>query len=388
MYSVPRYSQKTHCEEDGTQISLRNPNLFGQMNCHIMTFGGKNSHQRGTGEEGNQELGRRTVLKGFTTGAVGAAGIMASSGTAAADHPFPPSCAEIRAKYAVQSRVWPVEFTWHEDETLNAPSDASEVVIYIHGSEGDNRRYAETQAYGVRRALQEKQGYDHPVLGYKYDSGWNSTGLWGAEQEEDGDWDNSMQAAEDLAKLLIDYMEANPDTDIRLISHSQGCEVALECLDWLRTDGKQIKSVSMLGAQVETTDVTDGGRWHRDVRDGAENVYNFYSTEDAFMDFDHKPVRYLAVSPAEGETPANYEDIDVSASVGDHCEYMEPEEGSIHRVYEHFDQQTGGEQPGEEDDDSGLFGGGGPGFTLPAVGAGLGSAALLNRFRTDDSDET
>jgi penicillin amidase len=40
-----------------------------------------------------------------------------------------------------------------------------------------------------------------------------------------------------------------------------------------------------------------------------------------------------------------------------------------------------------DDGEGGLFGGGGPGFTMPAVGAALGSAALLKKLQSDDSAE-
>lgn len=292
----------------------------------------------GSGAQRDRTLDRRTVLKGAATGAVAATGFTAFSGTASAG-----SCIDL------SDTDPPGDFPMIENGGTHGdfPSAPDEMTIFVHGWMEKLSGTAKGQAYVASEAL-TGQGYSHPVVGYKHDS---NDPRWGEAK------DTAEAEGADLADWLDSYMDAHPETDIRLVCHSLGARVSLKCLDVLRQRGKEVRSLSLLGAAVDSESVAEGGRWYEAASHGASYVYNFYSYDDGVLayiyeigdtlddidwdfDFDVEQQEALGAEGADGETPVNYTELDVTDSVSDHCQYFQPGEGCMDRVFLRMGKQT------------------------------------------------
>jgi hypothetical protein len=142
-----------------------------------------------------------------------------------------------------------------------------------------------------------------------------------------------------LANFIQWYQGYFPDVTIRIICHSLGGHCSLTALDELQQDGDSITSLSLLGAAVDAESVTGGGDYYDAVREGADDVYNYYSNSDVILEDIYSIGEFgdeaLGEESATGDEADNYEDVDVSY-VDDHCEYFQPSGGCMGDVEDDF----------------------------------------------------
>ncbi|MFB6189415.1 MAG: hypothetical protein ABEI57_05995 [Halapricum sp.] len=282
------------------------------------------THSHDPKDEGNRErtIDRRSVLKGTATGAAALTGTAAFSGTAAAG-----ACLELTQADAPDD--FPI-VTEDYDFYGNFPWGADPLTFFVHGWQAELGGDAWGQSYLCRQALHDN-GYDEPVVGFKYES----NNFWWPDAKDD-----AHDAGHALANLIQWYQGYYPDTDIRVICHSLGGHASLQCLNDLEEDGDSITSLSLLGAAVDAGSVTSGGTWYDGVRNGADDVYNYYSNSDAILDDIYSIGEFgdeaLGEDGAAGDAPRNYDDDNVTDKVSNHCEYFQPDIGCMGDVADDF----------------------------------------------------
>jgi hypothetical protein len=274
--------------------------------------------------EGNRErtIDRRSVLKGATTGAVALTGTDAFSGSASAGN-----CLELTQQDAPDD--FPI-VTDDWDFYGDFPWGADPFTIFVHGWQAELGGDAWGQSYLARQGLRDA-GYDEPVVGFKYDA----NNFW---------WPSAKDDAEDAGEMLADFIQwyrgYYPDTTVRIICHSLGGHCSLTALDELQQDGDSITSLSLLGAAVDADSVTGGGDYYDAVRDGTDDVYNYYSNRDTVLESIYSIGEFgdeaLGEESADGSEPENYADHDVTDAVADHCEYFQPDTGCMDDVVDQF----------------------------------------------------
>lgn len=280
-----------------------------------------NSHKHSDGGNRTRVMDRRSVLRGALASGAALTGLTAFAGSASAG-----SCLELTASDA------PDDFPMVEDGETRGdfPQGADELVIFVHGWFEELGGDAIGQAYTTKLALDDTD-YDGQVAGFEYDG--NDPWWWSAKDDAERD-------GRAFADWLRDYQSDNPDTDVRLVAHSLGSRASLACLDELQQTDDAVTSLSLLGAAVDADSVTSGGTWEDAVRDGADDVYNFHSDDDAILEYIYTIGEFgdqaLGEESADGDPPDNYQDVDVTDQIDDHCEYFQPDIGCMDQVVEEF----------------------------------------------------
>lgn len=292
----------------------------------------------GTEKQSNQEkpptLSRRTVLKAGTTAAVGAAGLAASTGTAAALDIETIGCT--KGWQEAPDDYPTIDLTQENPSTTgNFPEDADEILIYVHGLLEDLAGDAPNQGFTLQQALR-RNGYQEPTVTAVWDS--NTLNFFGAEK-------NADTAGQRLASWLDDYLTENPGTTIRTVNHSLGTRVILTALNEL--DGSHVlEDVALVGGAVNPDTVCSDGRYASGIRNSADQVNNFHSRKDRIVCTLYAFTSFTSAVGCrgsdcggwfrQGSTPPNYEDINVSGSVSEHCDYVKPEVGAVPQIVNSF----------------------------------------------------
>jgi len=280
------------------------------------------NHNDADGGSDKRTIDRRSVLKGAATGSAALTGAAAFSGTASAG-----SCLELVASDA------PTDFpvvTEYGNEYGAIPEGPNELVVFVHGWQAELGGDAWGQSYTTQMAL-EAAGFGGEVMGFKY---WANNFWWPAAK------DDAEDAGGALAAWLQSYMNDYPGTTVRLVAHSLGSRASLKALDELQADGDSVTSLSLLGAAVDADSVTGGGTWEDAVRNGADDVHNFYSNADGILEYIYSIGEFgdeaLGEESADGSTPGNVGETDVTDDIDDHCEYFQPDTGCIDDVVAEF----------------------------------------------------
>ncbi|WP_136716585.1 DUF726 domain-containing protein [Halorientalis salina] len=279
----------------------------------------------GDSGDGERTVDRRDVLQGAATGAVALTGVTAFSGSASAG-----TCLKLNASDA------PDGFPMIEDGSTSGdfPWGTDELLVFVHGWQEELSGDATGQAYTCKMALDETS-YGGDVVGFKYPS--NNPWWWSAK-------DTAEEHGRELADWLRDYMSDHPGTTVRLVCHSLGARASLACLDELQSTGDSVTSLSLLGAAVDGDSITEGwwsdGEFYDAVANGAEQVDNFHSGSDAVLEYIYSIGEFgsqaLGDDGADGTAPGDYDDVDVTDSVADHCEYFQPGNGCMDQVVDQF----------------------------------------------------
>ena len=274
------------------------------------------------GGTGERTIDRRTALQAVGTGGAAAVGLTAFSGTAAAGN-----CLELTKADAPEG--FPV-ITEEFDAYGDVPYGADPLTIFVHGWQAELGGDAWGQSYLCRQALGDA-GYDEPVVGFKY---W-ANNFWWPDAKDD-----AHDAGSQLAELIQWWDDEHGPEEIRIICHSLGGHVSLQCLDDLQEDGDSVASLSLLGAAVDADSVTEGGDWYDAARDGADQVDNFYSADDGVLEYIYSIGEFgdeaLGEESADGTPPATLSEFDVTDTIGDHCEYFQPDTGCMDAVADQF----------------------------------------------------
>lgn len=209
-----------------------------------------------------------------------------------------------------------------------------ELLVHAHGFMNTERsaiRLFETMRQSLR-----KHGYDHPVVGFSWDSNWNPNRWWSTVRI-------AKRNGTKLAQFVREYRKRNPDTTVRVTGHSLGGQVAVSTLDALRAqNGKQkvgVASASLLGAAVRAHAVAQDGEYGPAISAVPGRCDNFYSSNDWVLLGAFGPAELSSAvgrTGAKGSTPDGYADHDVSDQVNSHFDYVEPDRGCIGEVVKQF----------------------------------------------------
>jgi len=292
-------------------------------------------------EETGSRISRRDVLKASSSAAIGAAGIGAVSGTAAAEDTSDESeeldlgvfeCVEDGLRIDCNKTVQLDPWWWHGDynENFDVSTLGNEVLVYIHGL------FAEPFAEEQATLLQRSTGFDADnVVAMKWPSSHTSYTV---------PWDRAETYGRKTADWIMDVLkEQNPGTTVNVVGHSLGGRAAFNMLNRLEEANEQVQNVVAVGPADMARFVCDhnetGDRiynYYDGIGQGADNVYVLYSSDDFAVGTMHElwgDVFWYTPDGeglgAEGPTCANYPSnltpVDVSAEVQNHCEYYKPD---------------------------------------------------------------
>jgi esterase/lipase superfamily enzyme len=162
---------------------------------------------------------------------------------------------------------------------------SKELTIMIHGLRNDNAG-AVAKAVIARNKLR-RLGYDHPVIGYSYDS--NTTGahlIAYAKQALDVGVAIARKNGYNLGTFIEDFKSISPKTKIRLMGHSLGSQVILSTVERLAKKNHNtgiIESVHFFGASI-TSDVPSSKKYgpllSKVVR---RKIMNYFSPTDEVL---------------------------------------------------------------------------------------------------------
>ncbi len=219
--------------------------------------------------------------------------------------------------------------------------EPEEVTIFVHGWLA-----TEVSALGRMSLLQhamERVGYDHPVVGYTWDTDqsvleWRTAKILGA-------WNGPK-----LARFTLDFRRRNPDTKIRWISNSLGAHPVFSALSYLhdREHHDLLESVTVLGGTVPSNSVAADGRYGDAVRDVTGELHNYWTTTDDTLRYYYRLAEgenSVGGTGANGRTPDNYTDHRVD-HVTDHFSFYIPERGCMDEVVADFEPEF---DPGQGD---------------------------------------
>jgi pimeloyl-ACP methyl ester carboxylesterase len=260
------------------------------------------------------------VLRGTAAGGAALTGLTAFSGSAAAG-----SCLELTKQDAPPD--FPI-IDENYDYYGSVPWNANEITIFVHGWQAELGGDAWGQSYLCKQAL-DNQRYGGRVIGFKY---WASN-VW---------WPTAKDDAHDAGRALANWVDwfVGRGTSIRLIGHSLGGHTTLQCLKSLQNKSSSVRSLSLVGPAVDTDSVAWGGTWADGVANSAGRVDNFHSRSDNVLEYIYSIGEFgdqaLGEEGADGSTPWNYSDVDVTQKIGDHCEYFQPGNGCIDDVAARF----------------------------------------------------
>ena len=239
---------------------------------------------------------RRGFLKATAGAGVGAAGLAALSGSGSASHPID--------VIGVDDGGW--FGGWSADGSFPI---ADELYVFIHGWFGDTT--VASQASDALNSLE--------AGGYSPDSAvaieWPGSTLNFAGAEAD---------TEDVGAVVADLAEDFYDGgggNIRLVGHSLGGR----CVYWTATklsSGYELETVAGLGAAADGAEIC-GDPWNPGMANVCE-VRNYHSYNDSTVGGAYGGVGTTALG-TEGAgcgVAPNYQDVDVTGSVGGHLEYL------------------------------------------------------------------
>lgn len=187
--------------------------------------------------------------------------------------------------------------------------DSKELTIMIHGLQNDNAG-AVAKAVIARNKLR-RLGYEHPVIGYSYDS--NTTGahlLVYAKHALSVGQMIAKKNGRNLATFVKDFKSISPKTKIRLIGHSLGSQVILSTVERLATNHSNIiESAHFFGASI-TSDVPSSKKYGTLLEKVIRGkIVNYFSPTDDVLFWADK-VNFvsgpLGLNGATGKTITKY----------------------------------------------------------------------------------
>jgi hypothetical protein len=276
-------------------------------------------------QSGAGPLSRRTLLKGAASAAIGATGVSAISGTAAAgdfgcDYTF------------ARAPPWFGFVDAGTGDIHNLPWESDDLVIFIHGFKTD-RQGGLDYGYEVWRKLRA-MGYRGDAFSFIWPST-DSNRKWSQAQY------NANQSGHYLADFLVNngWLSVTGPSRVHFVCHSLGARVALECIRRLHLTYDQLLALStvhFLGGAVYDRYV--GGYYRENIEYVCDEVHNWHSTNDDVLGTVFRAaeggrwaVGWRGI--ASGPVPENYTDHDQAYEIHQHCEYMHYDAGVVNNLY-------------------------------------------------------
>ncbi len=301
------------------------------------------SHDTNSDTDSNRRFSRRTILRGTATAAVGLAGVAGTAAgfegddgniTGPADFPR----ATTRGHFDIH---W-----WYGDQLTDGhtatdystvgdipgygSSNPEEVMISVHGWLVE-KDAAPDHFQTVKTSLRNN-GYDHPVIGFSYDSDTSLDNWWPAT-------DIAERNGAKLANFITDY-RARTGARVRLIGHSLGGRVVPATIKALNSWGYSdyVESATLLGAAADNDAVAVDGEYGDDIATVVGSLDNFWKSGDNVLNWAYSTGEFdsaVGEEGCEGTPPANYTDHNVDY-VPDHFSYHEPGDGCMAEVVAQF----------------------------------------------------
>lgn len=287
---------------------------------------------------------RSSSRRGFLAGAAGAtAGVVGLAGSAAAfdgddgditgpwDYPRATTRGHFEIHWWYGDRLTDGHTATDYDTVGDIPGLGSpspdEVVIASHGWLVELA--AAPDHFATVSASLSGNGYDHPVVGFSYDSDTSLSDWWPAT-------DIAERNGAKLANFTVDYAAVNPDTTIRYTGHSLGARVVLEAIKTLNSWGYRdlVEAAVLLGGAADDDSVALSGEYGDDVAAAVGRFDNFWMDDDAVLDWAYSVGEFdsaVGESGCDGTAAPNYTDHNV-AYVPDHFSYHEPGDGCMPEV--------------------------------------------------------
>lgn len=202
-----------------------------------------------------------------------------------------------------------------------------EVVVAVHGWRVEPDEAPDHFAT-VETSL-GRNGYDHPVVGFSWDSDTDLDDWWPAT-------DIAERNGPKLAHFTADYAAENPGTTIRYTGHSLGARVVLEAIKALNSWGLRdvVSSATLLGGAADNDSVAVDGEYGDDIGAAVGQFDNFWKSDDDVLNWAYSTAEFdgaVGEEGADGAPPGNYEDHNVDF-VPDHFSYHEPGDGCVPQV--------------------------------------------------------
>jgi len=219
------------------------------------------------------------------------------------------------------------------DQTIDAEPD--ETTVFVHGWLA-NSRAALGRMSMLRYSLREA-GYEGDVVGFTWDS-----------EEVAHRWKLGRRISErngpKLAQFIVDYHDKT-GSNVRLLSNSLGARVVLEAVRSLHRSGVDdvVESVSMTGAAADSDSVALDGRYGEALDEAVGETHNYWIEHDGILNQQYRLIEFsgaLGGKGAEGETPRNYHDHQVSY-VPDHYSFYRPGKGCMDQVVDDWGGSEG-----------------------------------------------
>jgi pimeloyl-ACP methyl ester carboxylesterase len=296
-------------------------------------------------------VGRRTFVRAATLTAVGATGLTATTGTAAAgdlvdgegdiaEAPDDFPRVSTRDHFDDDADLINGESEWSYDVEGSWPGSWGEdtLTLFVHGWRNSDEDDQDIDGgYECQLALEENgYGGDTAVFTWDSDKG----------DSLDLGWADAKDIAERNGKKLANFTQWYTNehgVDVRWIGHSLGARVIIFALESLDEDYDMedvVTSVSLLGGAVEEDDVSlDAGWFDSEYGDhieaAAEQFDNFYADDDEVLEYIYETREFedsVGEKGCDGPQPSNYTDHDVNDIVPTHYDYYTTEEGCMDQV--------------------------------------------------------
>ncbi len=163
--------------------------------------------------------------------------------------------------------------------------DSKEFTVMIHGLRNDNAGAVAKIVLAKNRLC--KLGYNHPVIGFSYDS--NVAGAHLIKHAKHVLVVGQIIAKKNgpnLGKFIEDFKTTSPDTKIRLMGHSLGSQVILSTIEYLSKKKQNcgiIESVYLFGASI-TEDVPSSKKYGKTLQNIVhKKIVNHYAPTDEVL---------------------------------------------------------------------------------------------------------
>ncbi|MDI1495621.1 MAG: hypothetical protein K8823_929 [Cenarchaeum symbiont of Oopsacas minuta] len=169
-------------------------------------------------------------------------------------------------------------YTLYPTRSFKKIQGSKEITIMVHGLQ--NNSIGALKKFAIAKHRLKKLGYDHPVIGFTYDSNTRGAHLKKTKLR-------ALRAGRRiaryngklLAKFLIDFSKSNPKTKFRLLGHSLGSEVISKTIQHLdKTKHYHLVSgIYFFGASVPSCTICldrTGAIMQRTVEKKIVNYYN------------------------------------------------------------------------------------------------------------------
>jgi hypothetical protein len=165
--------------------------------------------------------------------------------------------------------------------------DSKELTIMIHGLRNDNAG-AVAKVVLAKKQL-HKLGYDHPVIGYSYDS--NTTGahlIKHAKHALAVGQKIAKKNGKNLGKFIEDFKLLSPKTKIRLMGHSLGSQVILSTVEYLAKKKQNVgivEGIYFFGASI-TQDIPSSNKYGKILQSIVKSkIVNHYAPTDEVLNW-------------------------------------------------------------------------------------------------------